>query len=273
MESRHKKDLSEPRERLFVRHLLLQRRENKVRNVVKIKTKSHIKRKLRWERYRRKKTKRRPDNKLDLRNVNFYKPGLQPPYGENLALRIIKIRERYSTRRLPAWIVLVRSAHQRRNTQSNSVVFSAFINYDLNLVNLKTQETSITPEQIRNGARYEQIRENLKSFIKNYKLISHELSDDLSCFNLLDRYHLCTDLSTRPQGFYDKNSKPIDLEILNWVVNKKKIKTKVRSAISEANAIMQAFHKLERGYIKSQIDETGQHSFHWIVIKAKKEKE
>ena len=75
------------------------------------------------------------------------------------------------------------------------------------------------------------------------------------------------------KAFNDKNSKPIELGILNWVVNKKKIKTKVRSAISEPNAIMQAFHKLERGYIKSQIDETGQHSFHWIVIKAKKEKE
>ena len=216
--------------------------------------------------------KRKPDVNLDLRNVGYFKPGLQPPLGEVLALRIVRVKDRFSPRRFPGWVVLVRFMHQKRNTQTNTVVYSAFINYDLNQIDLQTEKTSITPEQIRNGARYEQIREDLKFYITGYKVISYELSDDLSCFNLLDRYNLCIDLSRKPHGFYDKNLQPIDLRILNWVVNERKLENSMGSPIVEATAMIKAFHKLERGHLTRQTDENGLHSFQWIVNKFKNNK-
>ena len=272
MECENENDMPKPHEKSLLLNLLHKQRASKVRSGVKIKPKTQIGRKLRWGRYRRKKKRRKPDKSLNLRQISYYKPGLLPALGEALALRIIKVKDRKTPRLYPAWVVLTRFSHQRRNTQSNNVVFSAFINYDLRRVNLETKFTSIEPEQIQNGAKYEQVREELKSFITSYKVISHELCDDLSCFNLLDRFHLCVDLSNKQQGFYDKNYRSISLKTLNWVVNNKIIKTGMRSAITECNIIIQAFHKLEQGYVKSQIDESGSHSFQWIVDEFKRKK-
>ena len=253
------------------------RRENKIHYRRTAEKKVKIGRKLRFGRYRRKHRARKPDKDINLRHQSYYKSPVQPDHGRALGLRIIEVKDRVSSRLYPAWLALTNKSHQRKFAQ-NSVVYSAFIYHNPDNIRLNTRYTSITIRQLINGVRIEQVRDDLVQYINNYTVVSHELLSDLSCLNILYLSNLCVDLSSTTKGFTDKNNKPIDLRIISFAVNKKRINEfkighESRSALTEASAVIKAYYQLKSGRVKTKIDANGTTTFDWLIEVARRDEQ
>ena len=173
-----------------------------------------------------------------------------------------------------AHVVLAITGHKRVNYPQSNIIYSAFVLYDTERVDLMYKYSGLTESQISNGTRFEIVKEDIKYFIKHYKIVGCDIKNDLKSLELEYLSNECIDI----QNYYtDKKGQPISLKILAYAILNKKIhdidrhsQPRKHTALTDALVTIKLFHLRRNKYVQSESDSDDGRSFEWCRRKVRR---
>ena len=214
--------------------------------------------------------KRHYRENLNLRSMPYYKALILPEFDEPLGFDVEFVRDRKTGSLLPAWVSLSVANNASRGHRRDSCIFQAKIYHNERKVDRMQRYSGVDRHMIATGLPLEKVRESLKFFFDNYKIVGASMEKDLQAFGLEKYRHKCVDIQ-RDEGFFQgRSNQPISLKTLTSVFLKRRIQsfnegqTVGHSPITDSRTTVKLYKLRINKQVESESDsDTGQRNFQY----------
>ena len=207
---------------------------------------------------------------LNLRSMPYYKALILPDFDEPLGFDVEFVSDRKTGLLLPAWVGLSVANNHSRGHRRDNCIFQAKIYHNDKTVDRMEKYSGVDRHMIATGLPLDKVKESLKFFFENYKIIGASMDKDLQAFGLEKYRDKCVDIQ-RDEGFFlGRNNQPIGLKTLTSVFLKKRIQsfnegqTVGHSPITDSRTTVKLYKMRINKQIESESDsDTGERSFQY----------